>query len=974
MARKIVILTKSNMDGERLKNSLNEEMGLRLRSLSIADVYNIDADLNESELEMLGKELFSDNVAQTFSYKETGFPPEQWKVEIGFLPGVTDNVGKTAKEGLKEILKQEINVYFSRMYAFDGELNAEKCEAICERVANKLIERWRIIGPGENDFVPFIPKIDVRHVPEVKRIELGVNDGILMAISKERLLALNVEEMREIRNYLQNENVLKARRAVGLDERITDVEIEVLAQTWSEHCKHKIFNAMISYHYNGEPHAINSLFKTFIKGATDIVKKPYVVSVFKDNGGIIKFNHQYDVAIKVETHNAPCALDPYGGALTGILGVNRDVVGTGLGAKPVANIDVFCFGMLDEKEVPKGALHPKRIARDVVKGIEHGGNKVGIPTVNGSITFERAYRGRPVVYCGTVGIMPSEINGRRTSEKKIEPGYLAVMVGGRIGKDGIHGATFSSQQITEGIPPSVVQIGDPITQKKTVDFCLEARDKQLYEAITDNGAGGLSSSIGELAQFSNGCEIYLETCPLKYPGLDPWEIVVSESQERMTLAVPKEKMPELIELARKHDVEVTVVGRFTNTGKFHVFYEGKTVAYLDLRFMHEGVPQMKLKAVWKRKRFDEPVVYETDLLEVLKALLASPNIASKENVIRQYDHEVQGGSVIKPLMDGNNAVPCDAAVLRPLLDSDEGLVISHGICPKYIQDAYDMAAVAFDEAVRNAVACGAKPGYLACLDNFAWPDPIFSLKTPDGEYKLAQLVRSCIALYDYTIAYGIPLVSGKDSMKNDYYIGEEKYSILPTLLITVIGKIDDVKKVITSEFKKPNDLIYILGITRKELGGSEYYKLFSRSGWDIGDTAPKVRANETIPLYKALARAIEDGLVKSAHDISDGGLAVTLAECSFSGFGVDVDISHIPNDNVEEEDALLFSESAGRFIVSVDEGKAAEFEKQFVGLPCARVGRVRGDRRFIIRNNGDITLNTNVDELREIWKNGLRKL
>ncbi|VVC04664.1 Phosphoribosylformylglycinamidine synthase subunit PurL [Candidatus Burarchaeum australiense] len=695
-----------------------------------------------------------------------------------------------------------------------------------------------------------------------------------------------------------------------------------------------------------------------------MLKKPYVLSAFKDNGGIIKFNPAYDIAVKVETHNAPSALDPYGGALTGILGVNRDIIGTGMGASPIANVDMLCFGNLDEKNVPEGVLHPRRIYEGVVEGIKDGGNKSGIPTVNGSFTFEQGFTARPVIYCGTLVIMPTEINGRKTSEKKVEPGLLAVMVGGRVGKDGIHGATFSSQQLDSHIPTSVVQIGDPITQKKVLDFIIEARDALLYEAITDNGAGGLSSSIGEMAEQSNGCEIWLEAVPLKYPGLQPWEIVVSESQERMSIAVKKENVEKLEQLAKKHEVEMTVVGKFTDSGRLHALYEGKTVAYLDMEFLHKP-PRLKLEAKWKRKTFMEPNITERDLGVVFRRLLALPNIASKEHTIRRYDHEVQGKSVIKPLM-GNNS-PCDAAVIKPVFESWEGLVVAHGICPKYVQDSHDMAMAAFDEAVRNALAVGAKFGYLAALDNFSWPDPVQSDKTPDGEYKLAQLVRACMAVYYCSTGYGIPLVSGKDSVKNDYYGKDGKYSIPPTLLMTVIGKITDVRNAVSSEFKQEGDALYVLGITREELGGSEYYRLFNGTG----NTCPKVNIEETLPLYRAFSNACELRLVKSAHDISDGGLAVALAECSFpSGIGVEADVSRIPAET-QNEDALLFSESAGRFVVSVAEKDAEKFERIMHGAKFARVGRVRGDKRFVIRKGESTLINEDSRDLKAIW-NGVR--
>ncbi len=963
MAKRIEVKFKDEFKDPRsegLVALLRSEFGINRAKVAVIDVYNIDADLNEEELDFLGKEVFSDRVVQEYSCKRPFFE-QGWRIEVGYQPGVTDNVGKTAKDAILDALGREADVYSSAVYAIIGDENLdwETCEKFGKRMANGLIQKIMVRTPLSDEFLPYAPKVVLAREIDVETIKLPADERALEQLSKARLLALSAKEMKAIRKYLSNARALAERKKEGLTDEITDVELEAIAQTWSEHCKHKIFNAEISYGENGDKYSIDSLFRTFIKGATEALRRPYVISAFKDNGGIIKFNPDYDIAVKVETHNAPSAIDPYGGALTGILGVNRDIVGTGMGAFPIANMDMLCFGNLDEKNVPETVLHPRRVYEGVVEGIKDGGNKSGIPTVNGSFTFETGFAARPVVYCGTVGIMPVEINGRKTAEKKIEPGYIAVMVGGRVGKDGIHGATFSSQQLESNIPTSVVQIGDPITQKKMLDFIIEARDMLLYEAITDNGAGGLSSSMGEMAEQSNGCEIWLEAVPLKYPGLQPWEILVSESQERMTLAVKKENLEKLEEIAEKHEVEITAVGKFTDSGKFHALYEGTTVAYLDLEFLHRP-PRLSLEAKWKRKMFMEPNVRERDLGVVLKKLLELPNIASKEHTIRKYDHEVQGKSVIKPLM-GNNA-PCDGAVIRPVFGSWEGLVVSHGICPKYVQDSRDMAMMAFDEAVRNALAVGAKFSYLAALDNFSWPDPVQSERTPDGEYKLAQLVRACMGVYDCSTAYGVPLVSGKDSVKNDYYGTDGKYSIPPTLLVTVLGKIDDVRSAVSSEFKKEGDLVYVLGITREELGGSEYLP---------GNSNPKINIDEVVPLYRAFSNACEMRLVKSAHDISDGGLAVALAECSFpSGRGVEIDILRVASET-QNEDSILFSESGGRFVVSVAEKDAEKFESAMHGAKFARAGRVRGDRRFVIRKGETQLVNEDIQDLRAIW-NGVK--
>ncbi|CAG1000858.1 partial phosphoribosylformylglycinamidine synthase, partial [Methanosarcinales archaeon] len=577
------------------------------------------------------------------------------------------------------------------------------------------------------------------------------------------------------------------------------------------------------------------------------------------------------------------------------------------------------------------------------------------------------YLGKPLVYCGTGGIMPSMINGKPSHLKEIHNGDLIVMTGGRIGKDGIHGATFSSLQLDEDSPVTAVQIGDPITQKKMLDFLLEARDKGLYGSITDNGAGGLSSSVGEMAQFLGGCLIELDKCPLKYPGLDPWEIIVSESQERMTLAVSPEKIDEVLALAKTRDVEATVIGTFTDSGKFHVKYRDRNVAYLDMEFLHNGLPTMKLNARWIQRKFEEPVLGAVDLTAALKNLLSRLNICSKEYVIRQYDHEVQAGSVIKPLTgDG----PSDAAVIRPLLDNMEGVVVANGICPRYGDiDTYHMTACAIDEAVRNHIAVGGSFDHLAGLDNFCWCDPEKSEKTPDGEYKLAQLVRANMALYDYTKAYGVPCISGKDSMKNDYQIGGRKISIPPTVLFSTIGKIEDVRKAVTMDVKHPDDRVYVLGMTKDELGASEYY---ASLGY-IGNDVPRVNASSARKLYIALEKAINDGVVASCHDCSDGGLAVALAESAFSGdLGMTIELTKVPVENIKRSDTILFSESPSRFVVTVTPENVKRFEALMRGNVFADVGAVTAQLNFSVTDGEKVVLSEGIDVLKDAWQKTLR--
>ena len=973
--------------GEKTRRRIIENLHFPVDEVKTIDVYTIDGRLSLQDLKKAAAGPLSDPVIQHFAIDRGLADRFDWMIEVGFRPGVTDNVGKTAREAIALLLgpapAEAPRVYTSRQYLISGPIKRSDAGKIASSLlANDLIERYDIVGGKtwnrQKGMPVFVPRVTGSGKPKVEEINLNGSDRRLLKISQERVLALNLEEMSVLRDYLKDKGVLKERKKVGLGGKMTDVELECLAQTWSEHCKHKIFNSLITYRdEKGRTQKIDSLFDSFIRAATKKVrkrlgKKDWCLSVFVDNAGVIQYNDRYNLVFKVETHNSPSALDPYGGALTGIVGVNRDPFGTGKGAKLIFNTDVFCFAPPDyKKPLPKRILHPRRIYDGVREGVEHGGNKSGIPTVNGCIVFDERYLGKPLVYCGTGGIMPARINGEPTHTKEIIPGDLIVMTGGRIGKDGIHGATFSSEELHEGSPVTAVQIGDPITQKKMTDFLLMARDLNLYRAITDNGAGGLSSSVGEMARLSGGCEIDLQKAPLKYAGLQPWEILLSEAQERMSLAVAPETLGAFLALAKKMEVEATVLGRFTDSGKFHVCFGDRTVACLDMAFLHDGLPQMRLKARWRLPRHEEPAFPEpANLGQALNNMLSRLNICSKESVIRQYDHEVQGGSVIKPLVGAANAGPGDAAVIRPILDSFEGVVVANGICPRYSDiDTYHMAACAIDEAVRNTIAVGGTLERLAGLDNFCWCDPVPSKKNPDGQYKLAQLVRANMALYDYTTAYGVPCISGKDSMKNDYQIGETKISIPPTLLFSTIGTMKDVRKAVTMDAKKSGDLIYVLGKTFRELGGSEWYALHGY----IGNSIPKVNAGKAKKLYQALSRAIESGLVASCHDCSDGGLGVALAEVAFAGgLGLSVDLARVPSDDIKRNDELLFSESQSRFVVTISPKARAAFHRLMKGNVFSRVGKVNSEGILKIKGlRGKPIMEEDVNTLKAAWQKPL---
>jgi phosphoribosylformylglycinamidine synthase len=969
--------------GDSVKRSILEDLDIQVDKVRTIDVYTIEGDLEQGDIEVLRKGLFTDPIIQESKAGGPLASDFDWLIEVAFRPGVTDNVGRTALEGIQDLLRITADrvggAYTAVQYLVSGDIRRDEAERIArDLLANELIQHWEIRSREEWEagevISPYVPKVKEDVEVGVQSYDLEIGDEDLIELSEKGILFLSLDEMKVIRNYYRNEAVREDRARVGLGPMPTDVELEALAQTWSEHCKHKIFNSTIHYKEGDKEEVIDSLFRSYVRGITEKVSEEidWLLSVFHDNAGVIRFNDDYNLVMKVETHNSPSALDPYGGALTGIVGVNRDPLGTGLGSRLIFNTDIFCFAAPDDTApIPPRLLHPKRVFRGVHRGVKDGGNESGIPVVNGSIIFDTRYRGKPLVFCGTGGLMPARIGERLSYEKEVAPGDLVVMVGGRIGKDGIHGATFSSVELTAESPATAVQIGDPITQKKMVDFILEARDEELFTAITDNGAGGLSSSVGEMATYSGGSEIHLDRAPLKYQGLSPWEILLSEAQERMTLAVPPENEKRLLELGKKHDVELTNLGTFTDSGRFHVHYAGETVAYLEMDFFHEGLPNMELYAEWTPPKFDEPELEEPDDLGgMLRTMLERWNVCSKESFVRQYDHEVQGMSVVKPFVGVCNDGPSDAAVIRPLLSSEEGIIISNGISSKYSDiDTYHMAACSLDEAVRNLIAVGGNLGYIAGLDNFCWPDPIVSGKTPDGKYKLAQLVRANRGLYDTCIAYGVPLISGKDSMKNDFGTWPDKVSIPPTLMVTALGKINDVNLAVTLDVKGPGDRIYVVGLTREELGGSEYY---SHMGY-VGNQVPVVDASTNRKVYGTISRAINCTLVSSCHDCSDGGLGVTLAESAFAGgLGMVIDLRNVPSQDIGRDDFILFSESQGRFVVTVEGEKSDEFEGLLGDIPWGLVGEVTEDRSIIIVGlSGDVVLREDVMDLKRSWQGPL---
>ncbi len=978
--------------GDRIATRIREFLGINVSECRIIKVFTVSGLSREQTEFLIAENIWHDPILQraTLGPLPCMEPFPAWFCEVGFRPGVTDNEGRTAREAAAlalNIPRDGIAVYTASQYRLvcGGDVDLAAAERICrDLLCNNLIQQYRIksLAQWQADvgFAPVSAAVSGKASSQVDVVDLaGLTDAGLDAMSRQHTWALNTGEMRAIRDHFQSETVASLRSGLGLPHNPTDVEMEALAQTWSEHCKHKIFASRIRYEDAdiGRTQIVDNLYKTCIRDATAIIRSragenDYCLSVFKDNAGVVDFINGYDACIKIETHNSPSALDPYGGALTGIVGVNRDPLGTGMGAELVCNIDVFCFASPEyDGPLPPRILHPRRILEGVRQGVEDGGNKSGIPTVNGSLVFDPRYLGKPLVFCGTVGLLPAKICGHPGYEKAAQNGDVIVMAGGRIGKDGIHGATFSSEELHAGSPATAVQIGDPITQRKMYDFILRARDCCLYHAITDNGAGGLSSSVGEMAEDTGGCILELDKAPLKYDGLKPWEILLSEAQERMTLAVPPDKLDEFLALAAQMDVEATPLGHFNDSGFFEVRHLGKTVALLDMNFLHHGAPQLHLDAVWHKPahqdiRMDGVAASPQWHGDFLKSMLGRLNICSKESIIRQYDHEVRGGSVIKPLTGILRDGPSDGAVIRPLLESDAGLVLAHGICPKYSDyDTYWMMANAMDEAIRNAVSVGGNPDTLAGVDNFCWCDPVASPQNPDGAYKLAQLVRACMALRQFALAYGVPCISGKDSMKNDYLGENGRIAIPPTVLFTVLGVIDNVTRAQTSDFKKAGDQIYLLGGTWREMGASEAADQLGIHGGIV----PHVDSASAKSRYQALHALMGQRAISACHDCSDGGMAVALAEMCIGGrLGCHIDLDAVAAFGQMSAFELLYSESASRHIVTIRPDLSTLLDTLGMWQLCRRIGEVSDDGQMIVRTGDSLLVQADVEELAQAFK------
>jgi phosphoribosylformylglycinamidine synthase subunit PurSL len=925
--------------------------------------YLLDGNLTETDAKRLAAELLSDPVVERTVVAPVGdgrleVAPHTDSTLIHVLPkpGVMDPVAQSAQAAIGDFNLRADAVRTFRKFWITGLPDDQRGKLCGKLLANDAIEQV-IVGPLT------FKQLELGSTYEFQLVTVPLrelDDAALESLSREGQLYLKLPEMRTIRDYFRQ-----------LDRDPTDAELESVAQTWSEHCSHKTLAGRIRYRDEHGERQFGNMLKETIFAATETVRRQlgdddWCVSVFRDNAGVVKFDDQHHIVFKVETHNHPSALEPYGGANTGIGGVIRDPLGTGLGARPVCNTDVFCFAPPDTPadDLPPGVLHPKRVMKGVVSGVRDYGNRMGIPTVNGAIYFDKRYLGNPLVYCGTVGLLPCD-----KVDKQPQPDDYIVAVGGRTGRDGIHGATFSSAELTsesEKLSGGAVQIGNAITEKMLLDVVLAARDRGLYHAITDCGAGGFSSAVGEMGE-DLGAEVWLDRVPLKYDGLSYTEIWISEAQERMVLAVPADHWEEFSSLCAAEGVEATIIGRFVPTGRLQLKYHARQVADLAMDFLHHGRPPVVREAVYtpppatSQRLHGEARDYTPTLLKILGSL----NVASKEWVIRQYDHEVQGGSVIKPLVGVTNDGPSDAAVIRPVLSSRRGVVVSCGMNPHYGDfDTAHMAASAMDEAIRNCVAVGADPRRIALLDNFCWGDT-------DRPETLGSLVRAALACHDLAVALGVPFISGKDSLNNEFRYTDsdgirQSIAIPPSLLISAIGQVADISHCVTMDLKQPGNLLYVVGLSRDELGGSHFNFVESHSGGQV----PRVDAAVAKRTFHALHRAINDRLVRSCHDLSEGGLAVAAAEMAFAGgLGATIELERVPFEGSPPSPvAVLFSESNTRFLCEVTAAKADEFESRLAEVRHARVGAIDDGERVDVTWHGSTMISGDLAALKKAWQ------
>lgn len=935
------VTSKGKNDGKG--NELLAEINKIFKKTSIekirtSKVYRLEG-MTKDGFDTLIKNVLFESINENISTKGTLFPKAQKRIEVAFKPGVMNPEVASILKCANDLGLQIENADTSFEYSFFGKVSKKELSEIAEKLlVNKIIEKIITSSPKTLQITGSTGK--TKTIPIRK-----LSDENLMTLSKDKLF-LNLEEMKVIQEYFSK-----------IKRDPTDCEVEILAQTWSEHCVHKTFKAKLEI--DGiikEP-----LFRRIKSTAKN--NKKIIVSAFDDNSGVIDFYDDWAINGKVETHNSPSAIEPYGGAMTGSGGVFRDILGTGQGAKPIVSTDIFCFAPPDlaENDIPPGCLAPEYLLRRVVAGVRDYGNRVGIPTNNGSIHFHKDFRAKPTVAVGSFGLIPKKY----ANLGKPKPGDLILAIGGATGRDGIHGATFSSGEMTsktQAVSGSAVQIGNAIEEKRLIDAVIALRNKNLIRAITDCGAGGFSSGIGEMAK-NTGAEVNLEKATLKYVGLAPWEIFLSESQERMILAISQLSLKKTEEILKLFNVPSAVIGKFTASKKLLVKYKKEQVANIDMKFLHDGLPQRYMKGKTShRKTKNNFLPAPTNYQQISEKVISNPNVCSKEPILRVYDHNVQGSTALHPLGGVNFDSPNDGSIVKPILSKPFGLVTTHGLNPVMnMIDPYHGSIWALTEAVSNFVAVGGDIKNAALVDNFIWPFP--------DEESLADLDHSVDACVDFANILKMPFISGKDSLSSTYrYSNGDVLKIPPVLLVSVFGKIPDVKKTSSSDFKKTKSAIVLVGKSDFEnLGGTIYFEETKSTGSSV----PRVDLKALTKVLNSITKKIKSENILSVHDISEGGMISALAEMCFGGdCGANINISTF-NKN-QRRDFILFNETPGTFLVEVESDSKAK--KLFTGVPYKIIGETQKEKIINIKLDSKSSVKLSIDKLKEAWQKPMKEI
>jgi phosphoribosylformylglycinamidine synthase subunit PurSL len=929
--------TEKDIRGQEVVHEAQRTIGVPgLERVRTVRVYRLEGTTEEGA-KTLAQTLLAEPIDQVFTLNQPLITDASQVIEIAYKPGVMNPEVASIMKSAEDLGVVLTAADSSTEYGFYGKVGEGEVNQVVESfLINKTVEQIvyekpkTLIITGEPGPVEIIP------------IRTATAED-LMALSNDKLF-LDVQEMRTIQNYFDQ---------LGRDP--TDCELEIIAARWSEHCGHKTFKAKVM---------VDGVEKlplfTRISETARLYFGDDVLSAFDDNSGVMRFYEGQAICGKVETHNSPSAIEPYGGAMTGSGGVFRDILGTGQGAKVIVSTDMFCFAPpnLDPSKLPLGTLHPDYLQRRVVAGVRDYGNRMGIPTNNGSVHYHEDFRAKPTIIVGSYGIMPEN----RAQKGQVEVNDLVVAIGGRTGRDGIHGATFSSGEMTDrtiNVNSSAVQIGNAIEEKRMADAIVEARDKDLIRAITDCGAAGFSSAVGEMGE-NTGVTVDIAKAPLKYPGLAPWEIWLSESQERMVTAIDPGKIEEFLAVCHKYNVEATVLGQFDGSNKLTVKFGDQTVANLDYDFLQNGLPQRVMTARWEKQHFDDTLPeMPTDWTGTLKKVLSHGNVASKEPIVRQYDHGVQGTNALPPFGGVNFDGPNDAVVLTPILGKQYGMVKSHGMNPVLnLIDPYWGSVWATAEAMANYVAVGGDPDQAVLVNNYIWPFP--------DEESMGSLDRSVDAVVDSMHALQRPVVSGKDSLSSTYRGKDGQIiKIPPVLCMSVFGRIPDVEKTVSSDIKREGTSLFLVGAMDPNMGGSTYYDVNGL----VGNEVPKVDLVVLPQVLRGMHQAIKSGDVLSCHDVSEGGVVSAVAEMAFGGdCGAQLELDTC----MQRPDLFLFNETAGTFVVEVVNEETAK--RLFGNLPNIALGKTTKEKQISVKVGEQDLFAVPTDELKQAWQEPLRRI